>query len=97
MGKFTVVYWANLLKKLLINFLDVQRLFDNATDAMKNHQSGELVPVHEDNSLAQLLGRLALRRCEGRSANEQALRRFESVKTATKVADITSADGVHAA
>ena len=60
-GPLPVNSMTGLLKKLLINLLDVQRLFDNATDAMKNHQSGELVSVHEDNSLAQLFSRLARR------------------------------------
>jgi hypothetical protein len=48
--------------KIFIRLLDVQGLLEPAADAMTDHQARELVPIDEDDAIAQLIGCLTCRR-----------------------------------
>jgi hypothetical protein len=43
-----------LLEKLLINFPDMQRLFDPATNIVLNHEASQLITIYQYNPLAQM-------------------------------------------
>jgi hypothetical protein len=41
------------LKKFLVDFLDIEGIFDPASDVLANHERREVVAIYQDNPFAQ--------------------------------------------
>ena len=80
------------LEKVLVDFFDVQGLFDPTSNVVADHQPGQLLSVYENDPFAQEICSLPCRRGECRGGNEQALRGLVPIETPEEVANCPSTD-----
>src|SRR5690606_36555612 len=81
-------------EKVLVQLLEIKRLFRPTAHAIANHQAGQLVAIDEDDPLAQVICCRLRIGAEGGGSHEEPLRHLEAIEAAKEVPDCGRADHV---